>query len=57
MGAEDAAATLAAMLERFTEIRSPGAYLRNLSAKAAMNAFSSGPMVLAIARRGGSSQL
>ncbi|WP_085501599.1 plasmid replication protein RepC [Paracoccus sp. J56] len=50
MGAEEASVTLAAMLERFAAIRSPGAYLRSLSAKAAAGAFSSMPMVRALDR-------
>ena len=51
MGPEVAAVVLAAMLERFEDIRSPGGYLRSLSAKAAIDAFSCGPMVMALMRR------
>lgn len=55
MGAEQAAVVLAAMLERFEELRSPGGYLRALTAKAEAGAFSCGPMVMALMRK--SSQL
>lgn len=48
MGPEQAAVVVAAMLERFTEIRSPGGYLRSLSAKADAGAFSCGPMIMAL---------
>lgn len=52
MGPEEAAVVVAAMLERFGDIRSPGGYLRHLSGKAAAGAFSSGgPMVMALMRR------
>lgn len=51
MGQHHAAIVLAAMLERFSEIRSPGAYLRSLSQKAREGVFSSGPMVTALLRR------
>jgi len=51
MGPEEAAVVVAAMLERFGDIRSPGGYLRHLSQKAAAGAFSSGPMVMALMRR------
>ena len=51
MGPEEAAVVVAAMLERFGEIRSPGAYLRTLSRRAADGAFSSAPMVMALSRR------
>ena len=51
MGPEQAAVVLAAMLERFAEIRSPGGYLRNLTAKANAGAFSCGPMVMALMRK------
>jgi len=51
MGPEQAAVVLAAMLERFAEIRSPGGYLRNLTAKADAGAFSCGPMVMALMRK------
>ncbi|MDF3604713.1 plasmid replication protein RepC [Paracoccus sp. DMF-8] len=59
MGIENAAVTLAAMLQRFGEIRSAGAYLRILTAKARDGGFSVRPMVMAALRRepGMSSQL
>ncbi|MEG3661930.1 plasmid replication protein RepC [Celeribacter halophilus] len=51
MGPAEAAVVLAAMLEKISDIRSPGGYLRSLSAKAAVGEFSSGPMVMALMRR------
>ena len=51
MGPEEASIVMAAMLERFEEIRNHGGYLRHLSAKASIGAFSSGPMVMALLRR------
>ena len=51
MGPEEASVVVVAMLERFAEIRSPGGYLRALSAKAAVGAFSCGPMIMALMRR------
>ena len=51
MGPAEASVVIAAMLERVTEIRSPGGYLRALTAKAATGKFSSGPMVMALMRR------
>lgn len=51
MGPEEASVVLAAMLERFAEIKSPGGYLRSLTNKAARGEFSSGPMVMALMRR------
>ena len=48
MGPEQASIVVAAMLERFADIRSPGGYLRALTAKAAANEFSCGPMVMAL---------
>ncbi|MEY8799354.1 plasmid replication protein RepC [Leisingera sp. XS_AS12] len=50
MGATEAAVVLAAMLQRFSEIRSPNGYLRHLSAKAVEGQFTSAPMVMALAR-------
>lgn len=50
MGPEEAAVVVAAMLERFSEIHSPGGYLRHLSSKAAVGAFSCGPMIMALLR-------
>lgn len=51
MGAAQASIALAAMLERVTDIRSPGGYLRSLSAKAAVGEFSCGPMIMALMRK------
>ena len=51
MGPEEAAVVLVAMLERFGDIRSPGGYLRSLSAKAALGEFSCGPMIMALMRK------
>ncbi len=51
MGPEEASVVVAAMLERFDAIKSPGGYLRRLSAKARVGDFSCGPMVLALSRR------
>lgn len=51
LGPEDAAIVLTAMLERFSEIKSPGGYLRDLVTKAQNGTFSSGPMVMALVRR------
>lgn len=51
MGPEQASIVVVAMLERFAEIRSPGGYLRALTAKAAAGEFSCGPMVMALMSR------
>lgn len=51
MGPEQASIVVAAMLERFSEIRSPGGYLRTLSSKAAAGEFSCGPMIMALIGR------
>ncbi|MET4104462.1 replication initiation protein RepC [Roseovarius sp. MBR-78] len=51
MGPEEASVVVVAMLERFTDIRSPGGYMRSLSAKAAIGEFSCGPMIMALMRR------
>lgn len=48
MGVETAAITVACILQRFNDINSPGGYLRALAAKAALGAFSPGPMVMAL---------
>ena len=53
LGIEEAAVVLSAILERFSEIRSPGAYLRHISNKALQGAFSSGPMLRALSARHG----
>lgn len=51
MGPEEAAVVIVAMLERFSDIRSPGGYLRALTAKAAVGGFSCGPMIMALMRK------
>jgi replication initiation protein RepC len=51
MGPEQASIVVAAMLERFADIRSPGGYLRALTSKAAAGEFSCGPMVMALMSR------
>ncbi|MBL4766437.1 MAG: replication initiation protein RepC [Rhodobacteraceae bacterium] len=51
MGPEEAAVVVVAMLDRFSEIRSPGGYLRSLSAKAELGEFSCGPMIMALMRK------
>ena len=51
MGPEQASIVVVAMLERFADIRSPGGYLRALTAKAAAGEFSCGPMVMALISR------
>ncbi len=51
MGPEQASIVIVAMLERFADIRSPGGYLRSLTAKAAAGEFSCGPMVMALIGR------
>lgn len=51
MGPEQASVVLIAMLERFEQIKSPGAYLRHLSQKAGQGTFSCGPMIASLMRR------
>lgn len=51
MGPEEAAVVLAAMLERFSEIKSPGGYLRHLTAKSEAGKFSCGPMIMSLMRQ------
>lgn len=51
MGPADAAVTLAAILQRFADIRSPGGYLRSLTMKAMNGVFSTNPMITALIRR------
>ena len=51
MGPEQASIVVAAILERFVDIRSPGGYLRALTSKAAAGEFSCGPMVMALMSR------
>ncbi len=50
MGHDNAAITLAAILQRAEAIRSPGAYLRNLTQRACANQFSLGPVIMALLR-------
>ena len=50
MGPENAATTMACILERSGHINSAGAYLRNLSAKAKRGEFSLGPALMALLR-------
>ncbi|NEI73535.1 replication initiation protein RepC [Rhizobium lusitanum] len=50
MGPENAAATMACILERSGHINSAGAYLRDLSTKAKRGAFSLGPVLTALLR-------
>lgn len=50
MGAEVAATTLAGILQRASEIHSPGGYLRALTDKAKTGAFSPGPMIMSLLR-------
>ncbi|WP_318530249.1 plasmid replication protein RepC [Rhizobium sp. TRM95796] len=51
MGEEAAAVVIAVMLERAEEIKSPGGYLRNLTDKAEVGAFSILPMLQALERK------
>jgi replication initiation protein RepC len=51
MGPEQASIVVVAMLERFSDIRSPGGYLRALTSKAAAGEFSCGPMLMALIGR------
>lgn len=53
MGAENAAITVCAMLQRLSDIQNPGGYLRALTAKAAAAAFSPGPMIMSLLNSGG----
>ncbi|MBB5577020.1 replication initiation protein RepC [Rhizobium paranaense] len=54
MGPENAAATMAAILERTGHITSAGGYLRDLTSRAKRGEFSLGPMLMALLRSGGS---
>ncbi|WP_347140530.1 plasmid replication protein RepC [Paracoccus sp. SSK6] len=53
MGVASAAAALAAILQRFSQIRSPGAYLQALASRAEAGQFSIEGMIAALARRTG----
>jgi replication initiation protein RepC len=48
MGSEEAGVVMCAILERFSEIKSPGGYLRALTRKAEQGGFSCGPMIMAL---------
>jgi len=50
MGPEVAAVTVAGILQRVNDIRSPGGYLRALTRKAEDGCFSPGPMIMALLR-------
>lgn len=52
MGPENAAITVVCILQRVSEINSPGGYLRALSRKAQDGGFSPGPMVMALLNTG-----
>ncbi len=53
MGPENAAVTLACILERSGHVNSPGGYLRNLTSRARRGEFSLGPVLMALLRSGG----
>ena len=53
MGPENAAATVACILERAGQINSAGGYLRDLTAKAGRGEFSLGPVLMALLRANG----
>lgn len=53
MGPENAAATMACILERGGQINSAGGYLRDLTAKAGRGEFSLGPVLMALLRANG----
>ncbi|PSS64474.1 hypothetical protein C6558_13350 [Ensifer sp. NM-2] len=50
MGPENAAATMASILEKAGHINSAGGYLRNLTEKARRGEFSLGPVLMALMR-------
>lgn len=52
MGPEIAAITVAGILQRVSEIKSPGGYLRALTRKAENGGFSPGPMIMALLQPG-----
>jgi replication initiation protein RepC len=51
MGEVDAAITIASILQRAEEIKSPGGYLRGLTTKAAAGQYSIGPIIMSLLRR------
>lgn len=53
MGPANAALALAGILQRLSDIRSPGGYLRSLSRQAAEGRFSPGPMLMALLNTAG----
>ena len=53
MGAENAAAAMACVLERAHLINSPGGYLRDLTRRAGRGEFSLGPMIMALLKARG----
>ncbi|SIR37443.1 replication initiation protein RepC [Rhizobium sp. RU20A] len=53
MGPENAAVTIACILERAGQIHSAGGYLRDLTAKAGRGEFSLGPVIMALLRANG----
>lgn len=53
MGPENAAATIACILERAGQINSAGGYLRDLTGKASRGEFSLGPVIMALLRANG----
>jgi len=53
MGPENAAATIACILERAGHINSAGGYLRDLTSKARRAEFSLGPVLMALMRANG----
>jgi replication initiation protein RepC len=57
MGPENAAATIACILEREGQINSAGGYLRDLTAKAGRGEFSLGPVIMALLRANGGGAL
>lgn len=51
LGDRDASITIAAILQRAAEIRSPGGYLRQLTSKAKSGSFTTGPIIMALVKR------
>jgi replication initiation protein RepC len=51
MGPENAAATVAVLVQRISEIANPGAYFRTLAQKAGEGDFSPLPLLTALARK------
>ncbi|MBB4953644.1 replication initiation protein RepC [Agrobacterium vitis] len=57
MGAEGAAVAIACILERGGHINSPGGYLRDLTRRAQRGEFSLGPVLMALIRANGASEV